>query len=56
MPREYGCPLGTVFNVGSGTGVDGECSDPEVVPECKDYYGDLGCKQSRVLILNTCTA
>merc|ERR1712156_149623 len=41
VPREYGCPLGTVFNVGSGTGVDGECSDPEEVPECKDYYGDL---------------
>merc|ERR1712156_14104 len=41
VPREYGCPLGTVFNVGSGTGGDGECSDPEEVPECKDYYGDL---------------
>merc|ERR1712106_683572 len=32
---------GTVFNVGSGTGIDGECSDPESVPECADYYGDL---------------
>merc|ERR1719232_2298008 len=41
VPREYGCPLGTVFNVGSGTGIDGECSDPEEVPECADYYGDL---------------
>jgi len=40
IPREYGCPLGTVFNVGSGNGVDGECSDPELVPECQDYYGD----------------
>jgi len=40
VPREYGCPLGTVFNVGSGNGVDGECSDPEQVPECRDYYGD----------------
>jgi len=40
-PREYGCPLGTVFNTGSGTGIDGECTDPEEVPECKDYYGDL---------------
>jgi len=41
VPREYGCPLGSVFNVGSGTGVDGECSDPEEVPECANYYGDL---------------
>ena len=40
IPREYGCPLGAVFNVGSGNGVDGECSDPELVPECRDYYGD----------------
>jgi len=40
IPREYGCPLGTVFNVGSGNGVDGECSDPDQVPECRDYYGD----------------
>jgi len=41
VPREYGCPLGTVFNVGSGSGIDGKCSDPEEVPECSDYYGDL---------------
>jgi len=41
VPREYGCPLGTVFNIGTGTGIDGECSDPEAVPECADYYGDL---------------
>jgi len=41
VPREYGCPLGSVFNIGSGTGIDGECSDPEEVPECADYYGDL---------------
>merc|ERR1719195_990398 len=40
VPREYGCPLGTVFNVGSGSGIDGECSDPDQVPECRDYYGD----------------
>merc|ERR1711874_321783 len=40
-PREYGCPEGTVFSTGSGTGIDGECTDPEEVPECKDYYGDL---------------
>ena len=29
-----------MFNVGSGNGVDGECSDPDQVPECRDYYGD----------------
>ena len=40
VPREYGCPLGTVFNTGTGNGADGECSDPEVVPECREYYGD----------------
>ena len=45
-PREYGCPLGTVFNVGSGSGVDGKCSDPEEVPECADYYGDLDFKSA----------
>jgi hypothetical protein len=39
-PREYGCPLGTVFKVGPGTD-DGKCSDPEDVPECANYYGDL---------------
>lgn len=41
VPREYGCPLGTVFNTGSGSGIDGKCSDPEEVPECASYYGDL---------------
>merc|ERR1711936_1103455 len=41
VPREYGCPLGTVFDVGTGTGVDGKCTDPDEVPECADYYGDL---------------
>ena len=40
VPREYGCPLGTVFNTGTGNGADGECSDPEVVPECREYYGE----------------
>ena len=40
LPREYGCPLGTVFNTGTGNGEDGECSDPEQVPECREYYGD----------------
>jgi hypothetical protein len=40
VPREYGCPLGTVFDIGSGSGVDGKCTDPEAVPECASYYGD----------------
>jgi len=38
IPREYGCPLGTVFNTVSGTGLDGKCSDPEEVLECANYY------------------
>ena len=40
IPREYGCPLGTVFKVGNSE-FDGQCSDPEDVPECANYYGDL---------------
>jgi len=38
VPREQGCPLGEVFNAGSGSGEDGQCTDPEFVPECADYY------------------
>ena len=40
QPREYGCPLGEVFNAGTGNGIDGKCTGPEEVPECRDYYGD----------------
>jgi len=40
VPREQGCPLGEVFNAGSGSGEDGQCTDPELVPECSNYYGD----------------
>lgn len=35
VPREYGCPLGTVFSA------EGVCADPKEVPECEKYYGDL---------------
>ena len=38
VPREYGCPLGSVFNDGTGNGLDGKCSDPEEVPECAHFY------------------
>ncbi|KAK3881522.1 hypothetical protein Pcinc_014041 [Petrolisthes cinctipes] len=38
--REYGCPIGTVFQIGNIDGL-GQCSDPELVPGCEDYYGDL---------------
>merc|ERR1712168_1248233 len=38
VPREQGCPLGEVFDAGSGSGEDGQCTDPEFVPECADYY------------------
>jgi len=40
VPREYGCPLGTVFSIGSDE-FSGKCSDPKEVPECQNYYGDL---------------
>jgi hypothetical protein len=40
VPREYGCPLGTVFSIGSDE-FSGKCVDPEEVPECANYYGDL---------------
>ena len=25
---------------GTGSGIDGRCTDPENVPECADYYAD----------------
>jgi len=40
QPRELGCPVGEVFSAGSGNGIDGKCTSPEEVPECRDYYGD----------------
>ncbi len=40
IPREYGCPIGTVFKVGADD-FEGQCANPEDVPECKNYYGDL---------------
>ena len=46
IPREYGCPLGSVFSVGSGNGEDGECTEPELVPECSDYYADTDISDS----------
>ena len=39
-PREYGCPVGSVFKI-TTDGNDGKCSDPADVPECANYYGDL---------------
>lgn len=30
-PREYGCPIGTVFKIGDADGT-GNCEDPEDVP------------------------
>merc|ERR1719323_758971 len=40
QPRELGCPVGEVFSAGSGNGIDGKCTSPDEVPECRDYYGD----------------
>merc|ERR1711936_1007150 len=39
--REYGCPLGTVFQITNDDPSDGKCADPEEVDECRNYYGDL---------------
>ncbi|WP_278924644.1 chitin binding peritrophin-A domain-containing protein, partial [Pseudophaeobacter profundi] len=44
--REYGCPIGTVFKIGDADGT-GNCEDPEDVPGCEDYYGDLDLKAIR---------
>jgi len=38
-PRMYGCELGVVFNLETLN-----CDDPENVPGCEDYYGDLDIK------------
>jgi len=38
-PREYGCPLGTVFYDPNGAGTDGKCISPEDDPtDCRSYY------------------
>ncbi|XP_071520133.1 protein obstructor-E isoform X4 [Panulirus ornatus] len=46
--REYGCPIGSVFHIGKQEGL-GQCADPEEVPGCEDYYGDLDIKTLRSL-------
>ncbi|KYN18313.1 hypothetical protein ALC57_09420 [Trachymyrmex cornetzi] len=46
IAREYGCPIGTVFKIGDADG-SGACEDPEDVPGCEDYYGDLDLKSIR---------
>lgn len=46
VAREYGCPIGTVFKIGDSDGT-GNCEDPEDVPGCEDYYGDLDLKSIR---------
>lgn len=48
VPREYGCPIGTVFQIGDIEGF-GQCSDPQQVPGCEDYYGDLDLSALRSL-------
>jgi len=39
VPREYGCPIGTVFQIGNIEG-HGQCALPEDTPGCENYYGD----------------
>merc|ERR1719187_2519029 len=44
VPREYGCPIGTVFAIGEFDG-EGFCTENVAdVPGCEDYYGDLDLK------------
>ncbi|CAL8113481.1 unnamed protein product [Orchesella dallaii] len=38
-PREYGCPIGTVYKIGADD-FSGQCEDPEGVDGCENYYGD----------------
>jgi len=47
-PREYGCPIGHVFKIGSDDG-SGQCADPADVQGCEDYYGDLDLKALKQL-------
>uniref|UniRef100_T1J190 Chitin-binding type-2 domain-containing protein n=1 Tax=Strigamia maritima TaxID=126957 RepID=T1J190_STRMM len=39
VARMYGCSIGTVFNTDSSA-----CDDPENVPGCEKYYGDVDLK------------
>lgn len=50
-PREYGCPIGTVFKIGADE-YSGQCTDPEGVDGCENYYGDdlKGLKKSELLL------
>lgn len=48
VARPYGCSLGTVFNVDTL-----QCDDPENVPGCEKYYGDLDSKQVKKLQRST---
>ncbi len=50
-PREYGCPIGTVYKIGSDQ-FSGQCEDPEGVDGCQNYYGDelKNIKKSELLL------
>jgi hypothetical protein len=50
-PREYGCPIGTVYQIGSDV-FSGQCTDPEGVEGCENYYGDdlKGIRKSELLL------
>lgn len=43
VAREYGCPIGTVFQIGADD-QSGQCAKPKFTPGCEDYYGDLDIK------------
>jgi len=50
-PREYGCPIGTVYKIGDDD-YSGQCQDPEGVDGCENYYGDelKNIKKSELLL------
>jgi len=50
-PREYGCPVGTVYQIGENE-FSGQCTDPEGVEGCEKYYGDdlKSIKKSELLL------
>jgi len=40
VAREYGCPIGMVFQIGAND-QSGQCAKPKNVPGCEGYYGGL---------------
>jgi len=50
VPRSYGCPIGTVYQIGAVEG-EGKCALPEDVEGCEKYYGDANLAEIQLLNL-----